>query len=199
MLRLAARSLLAAGLTLPVLAQPAPAADLSAADARADFDALRKAIEEAHGAPYRFSTRAELDRRFDAIRARIDGPLSQRALIGLLSEALAALGDGHSRIQYDDATTAALADARLLPLKILVEGERLIVISNDTPADATIRPGQEILSINGRPAKDILSAPSRGCRATASSRPVVAAACSARFPPRTGGPGRRRDVRHQRA
>jgi len=157
MLRLAARSWLAAVLTLPVLAQPAPPTDFSAADARADFDTLRKAIEEAHGAPYRFSPKAELDRRFDAIRARIDGPLSQRAFIGLVSEALAALGDGHSRIEYDEATTAAIADARLLPLKILVEGERLIVISNDTPADATIRPGMEILSINGRAARGILS------------------------------------------
>lgn len=158
MRQLACRSLLVAGLALPVLAQPAPPADLTAADARADFDMLRKAIEEAHGAPYRFLTKVELDRRFDAIRARIGGPLSQRAFIGLLSEALAALGDGHSRIEYDGATTAALASARLLPLKILVEAGRLIVFSNDTPGDATIRPGMEIRSINGRAAKEVLSA-----------------------------------------
>ena len=39
----------------------------------------------------------------------------------------------------------------------MIEGRRLMVQSNDTPDDRTIRPGMEILEINGRKPADILN------------------------------------------
>jgi hypothetical protein len=43
-----------------------------------------------------------------------------------------------------------------LPLGVAIEGSRLLVVSNNTAADSTIRPGMEILRINGRNADAIM-------------------------------------------
>jgi C-terminal processing protease CtpA/Prc len=59
------------------------------------------------------------------------------------------------RLEYDDATNAALATARMLPLRVASETGRIVVTSNDTATDATIRPGMELLSVNGRAMADI--------------------------------------------
>jgi hypothetical protein len=132
--------------------------DLTADQARADFDVLRGALEEAHGALYRFTPKPDLDRKFDALRGRLNGPVTKRALIGTLAEMLADIHDGHSGLQYDEQSLEALSTSTLLPLRVLIEGTRLVVISNDTPDDATIRPGMELVSINGRKAADVLAA-----------------------------------------
>ncbi|MBP6773471.1 MAG: hypothetical protein KA154_10770 [Gemmatimonadaceae bacterium] len=128
-------------------AQPIPAR-LSAAQAQQDLDVARKSLEEAHGALYRFTPKPELDRAFDAIRARANRELTRREFFGLVNEMLAATGDGHARADQDDSTTAELDRALRFPLKVALEGTRLVVTSNDTPNDSTVRPGMEIVSIN---------------------------------------------------
>jgi len=151
-------ALLACALSATVAhGQPATLArTLSVAEAREDFDVLRGAFEEAHGALYRFTPRAELSRRFDGYRARITAPMSPLAFVSLLAEMNAAIGDGHSRFEYDSATMAAMNGAKVFPLRVNVEGDRLVVRSNDTPRDALIRPGDDIVSINGRTAAELL-------------------------------------------
>jgi hypothetical protein len=134
------------------------AAPLTSAQAQADYDLLRRSIEEAHGGLYRYSTKAELDRRFDAYRARLSTSISRRDFIALISEMVAELRDGHARVEYDAATVATLTNARLVPLRIQLEGSRLVVISNDSPTDRTIQPGMEVTSINGHSVPAILAA-----------------------------------------
>jgi hypothetical protein len=131
--------------------------ELTAAQAQQDFDVVRHSLEEAHGALYRFSTKPELDRRFDSYRARLSQPIGKRAFGSLVAELVASIGDGHARIDFDSATTAALAAARVFPLRVVVEGPRIVVTSNDTPGDSTIRPGMELLSVNGHSANDLLA------------------------------------------
>lgn len=122
---------------------------------QADFDTLRKALEEVHGGLYRFSTKTAINHLFDSCRARLNSLHSQRAFMILLFEMLARLRDGHMRLEADAATTAALAQARLFPLRILMEGDRLMVLYNDTPGDSTIRPGMELLTVNGHTAAEM--------------------------------------------
>lgn len=123
---------------------------------RADYDLLRKALEEAHGGLYRFSTRAAMNKRFDAYRKMIEGIDDQHAFIALLSEMLATIRDGHMRLEYDPVTTAGLSQARLFPLRVSIEAAGLMVMFNDAPGDSAIRPGMEILDINGRKAGDLV-------------------------------------------
>jgi C-terminal processing protease CtpA/Prc len=129
--------------------------ELQPAQMQQDFDVLRRAVEEAHGSLYRFTAKPDLDRQFDRARATLDRPMSTLAFAGIVSEALAHVRDGHMRLEYDEATTAALAAARLFPLRVANESGRLVVTSNDTPTDRTIQPGMELLSVNGRVAADI--------------------------------------------
>jgi hypothetical protein len=129
---------------------------LTPAQALEDFDILRHALEETHAGLYRYSRKPDLDRRFDALRARLERPVDRPAFIGVVSGMLAEIRCGHTRLEYDDSTNAALARARQFPLGLAVEGSRLMVVSNDTPDDATIRPGMEVLRINGRTATEVL-------------------------------------------
>jgi hypothetical protein len=133
-------------------------AQLSASAAAADFDVLRRALEEAHGGFDRFSTRAELNRRLNAHRARLNRAMSTRVFAGIVSEAIAEIRDGHARLELDSLTSAALAGARVFPLRVQFEGDRLIVLLNDSPRDSTIVPGMEIVRINGRAVSDVVGA-----------------------------------------
>jgi len=132
--------------------------DLQPMQMRQDLDVLKRSIEEAHGGLYRFSTKAQVDGQFAAARSRVDRPLSTLTFIGVVSEAIAIVRDGHMRLEYDDATNAALATARLLPLRVASEGGKIVVAYNDASGEGTIQPGMELLSVNGRPIAEITKA-----------------------------------------
>lgn len=165
-----ARATLALAVSAPLLVAT-PAASASAFDARAavasdtltadqarrDLDILRAALEEAHGGLYRFVTKRELDARFDALRAGLSAPVTRAAFYEQLLAVLALVRDGHMRPDYDDSTVAALGRARLLPLGVVLEAHRVVVVSNDTPADTVVRPGMELLAVNGHRAGDLVA------------------------------------------
>ncbi|HJQ09503.1 MAG TPA: S41 family peptidase [Gemmatimonadaceae bacterium] len=138
-------------------AQPVRA-PLSAAAAQQDFDVLRRALEEAHGGLYRFVDKAELDRRLDEIRARLSQPVSKHEFASIIFETVAEIHDGHARVELDSLTASQLADARVLPLRVALEDDRLIVRFNDSPTDSLVRPGMEVISINGRSSESIIRA-----------------------------------------
>lgn len=131
---------------------------LQPAQLQQGFDVLRRALEEAHGGLYRYTPKADLDKTFGAFSAGLDRPMTALEFGAALSEALAAIRDGHTRLEYDDATVKALSSARLLPLRVAHEGGRLVVLANDSAADRSIRPGMELLSVNGRAAAAIIGA-----------------------------------------
>src|SRR5687768_9206086 len=78
--------------------------DLTPIQMLADFDMLRNALEESHGGLYRFSGKPEVNKLFNETRKRIEQAGNRQQFIALLSEMLAALRDGHMRLEYDDAT-----------------------------------------------------------------------------------------------
>jgi hypothetical protein len=123
-----------------------------------DFDVLRRAVEEAHGGLYRFTPKADLDRVFASARTKLDRPMTTLTFGATLSEALAAVRDGHLRLEYDDATVKAMAAAPMLPLRVAHESGRYVVTSNDTASDGTIQPGMELMSVNGKPIAEVVGA-----------------------------------------
>jgi hypothetical protein len=131
--------------------QPSAPPLLQPGQMRQDLDVLKAALEEAHGGLYRYSTKAEVDRGFAAARSRVVQPLTPLAFASEVCEALAGVRDGHMRLELDDGTLAALQSAPLLPWLVAHEAGHIIVTHNDTTADDTIRPGMELLSVNGRP------------------------------------------------
>jgi hypothetical protein len=132
------------------------AAEMTSAAAREDFDLMRQALEEAHSGLYRYSTKAEIDKAFDAARAKLGRPMSKRQFLAAMSEALTPVRCGHTGIRPDDALGAEMKQARTFPLRVMPEGTRLKVLFNDTPDDATLRPGMEVLEISGVRAAELL-------------------------------------------
>ena len=129
---------------------------LQPAEAQADFDLMRKALEEAHTGLYRFSTKAEMDKAFEAQRAKLSRPVTKLEFLAVVAETLANIRCGHTGVTPDNEFQAAAGNAPRFPLRVLIEGRRLMVLVNGTPNDQTIRPGMEILEINGRKSSDIL-------------------------------------------
>src|SRR5262245_56076062 len=62
---------------------------LQPAEAQAEFDLMRRALEEAHGGLYRFSTKAEMDKAFDAQRAKLSRPVTKLEFLAVMAETLA--------------------------------------------------------------------------------------------------------------
>lgn len=156
--RALARAALWLTFTSGALASQAPPATLDVRQAQEDFDVLHRALAEAHGGYTRFVEASALERRFASHRARLAQPVGQLEFAGILSETIAELRDGHARLELDSATATALASAALLPLRVTLEQDRIIVRLNDSPADRAIAPGMEIVSINGRASDAILRA-----------------------------------------
>lgn len=129
---------------------------LQPAQTQADFDLMRKALEEAHSGLYRYASKVEMDRTFNEERSKLSRPLSKSEFMAVLVETLAQIRCGHTGLTPDEETQKEFADARMFPLRMMVEGRRLIVLFNDTPNDQTIRPGMEVVEINGHKAEDIL-------------------------------------------
>ena len=50
-------------------------------DLREDFSIIRQTFEQAHPDPYRYLSKAELDRLFDAVAASFTGPLTGEGYI----------------------------------------------------------------------------------------------------------------------
>ena len=124
-------------------------ATLTAEQARADFDFLRRVLEEAHAGLYRYSTKADMDRVFDAQRARLNRAMRKTEFMILLSETTTAIRCGHTDIRPDGQIADAMEKDRKFPLRLRLEGDRLVVAFNDTPADDVIRPGMDLLEVNG--------------------------------------------------
>ena len=150
-------SLLGAASPLTASAIEAGAEALTPAQTQADFDLMRKALEEAHSGLYRYSSKAEMDRMFDAERAKLNRSLTSAEFMPILMETLAQIRCGHTGLTPDEGTQKELAGARTFPLRLAIEGRRLMVQSNDTPDDGTIRPGMEIIEINGQKSADLLN------------------------------------------
>ena len=133
-----------------------PTGELTQAAAQADFDLMRKALEEAHTGLYRYVTKAEMDRVFAAQRAKLNRPVTKTGFIAILAETLANIRCGHTGLSVASEMQKQMTGARMFPLRVLLEERRLMVMFNETPDDRTIRPGMEIVEVNGRKAGDIL-------------------------------------------
>lgn len=120
-----------------------------------DFYLLQHALTEAHGGLYRFHSIAEIDNKFSIDRKSLDTPMSVYAFYGKMAKLLAFIGDGHMKIDPDPARMSAQAKPLFFPFQVVCEGEKVFLLTNDTPADLTIRPGMELLQINGQNVAEI--------------------------------------------
>jgi C-terminal processing protease CtpA/Prc len=82
--------------------------------------------------------------------------MAKTEFYALAAEMIAKIRCGHTGVGPDEEMRSVTASARMFPLRVLIEGRRIMVLYNDTPADDKIRPGMELVEINGHGAGGLL-------------------------------------------
>ncbi|HQV37798.1 MAG: hypothetical protein IPL81_12935 [Flavobacteriales bacterium] len=126
-------------------------------DLREDFSIIRQTFEQAHPDPYRYLSKAELDRLFDAVAASFTGPLTGEGYIAATLPVFTAVGDAGTLL----APPAPLAEAYehtvpLIPFTVAVIGGRLY-LDEELKGFRSLPSGCELLRINGLSATDLLA------------------------------------------
>ncbi|MEO5866353.1 MAG: S41 family peptidase [Sphingomonas sp.] len=125
--------------------------DLSVAQLREDFQRLRFSLEHAHPAPSRYTPKAEIDGQLNAIERQLNRPMTDLAFYRMLAPLIAAIRNSHTSIVAPpDALASMHASHDAFPFVLrFVDGRAFIDVN--LSADATIRPGMELVELNGRP------------------------------------------------
>jgi len=117
---------------------------------KSDFALFRKALEEAHPALYRHTTKREMDAEFARAEAKLTRPMTILQFRNVLERVLAAIKDGHTGFTtyQGDEISAVLALAKQFPLALQFGRARAFVVLNQG-LDERVKPGMEVLAING--------------------------------------------------
>lgn len=140
---------------LAVAMSSAPAAPLTAQQLQADFQLVRRALEESHGGIYRYTAKEALDRVFDDTAAKLDRPMEAMEFHRLLAPAVAAVRCGHTALIIAPALQGAMEQALLLPLDVKLIGGRVYILRDFD--DASNLAGREIVAVNGVAASVIVA------------------------------------------
>ncbi|MGI4736532.1 MAG: S41 family peptidase [Janthinobacterium lividum] len=149
--------------SLRALAQPTPPAAYnptqrySVAQLQADFTYVRRALEEAHPALYWYTPQDSLDRAFARTAAALTHPMDEPEYWQLLQTLVARVHCGHTRVQHSAAYRAWFRRQPYpyLPFTVAVRQNRLFIAENQSLA-AELRPGTEILALDGHPTAEVL-------------------------------------------
>lgn len=124
---------------------------------QSDFALFRKALEEAHPALYRYTTKREMDAEFARAEAKLTRAMTILQFRNVLAPVLAAIKDGHTgfRNYQGDEISTVIASAKQFPLALTFDSTRAFVVFNQG-LDERVTPGMEVLAINEKPLAEIL-------------------------------------------
>lgn len=124
---------------------------------KSDFALFRKALEEAHAGLYRWTTKREMDAKFARADAKLTRPMTILQFHNVLQLVLAAIKCGHTQLDSypGDEITSLVNSSKLFPLALTFESSRAFVVLNEG-LDERVKPGMEVLAINGKPLAAIL-------------------------------------------
>ena len=126
---------------------------------RSDFALFRRALEEAHPALYRYTTKRDLDAQFARAEAQLTRSMTLLQFRNVLAPVRAAIKDGYgiatSTNQGDEISTV-VNSAKQFPLALTFQSRRAFVLLNQG-LDDRVKPGMEVLAINGQSFAEILS------------------------------------------
>lgn len=140
--------------------ETAPVATLSAAALRTDLDALYAGLKANHYDLYARRPQAEYDAEVARVREAIRSPLSpdQARLLFQRVLAFGNIAHANTNLPVESWQAFQAAGGRYFPLRIRVDGGRALLLESfaETPA---LRPGSEILAVDGQPVLAWLAEP----------------------------------------
>lgn len=135
----------------------------SAEALRADWRALRTALESRHAGLYLFTPKEEYDAFFDRIERRLRHRMSDLEFFAFVARAAEMTRERHTRVglwtseRISDVVNVFRRGAPTLPLEVWVLDDGVYVRRNGSEDDALV-PGTRLVSINGRPLGEVVDA-----------------------------------------
>lgn len=127
------------------------------AELKEDFDVLTTTLQAVHPSLYWFSSKGKTDSLYQAIAGRLQKPLTEFEFYERLTPVFNVLGDGHSWIRLSQAYNRKWFErTQLFPVGVKLVDDQIFV-TKDFGGEGKVMKGMEILSINGRASKDIIS------------------------------------------
>ena len=128
-----------------------------------DFQIARHALEEGHSGIYRYTSKTDMDRIFDAAARSLDRPMDVLEFLRVLAPAVASIKCGHTSVSSPESLRREINNTLpLLPFQVRVLDKRAYVfrdladLSNPESKGGALA-GKEIRSINGIPVSRIVS------------------------------------------
>jgi C-terminal processing protease CtpA/Prc len=129
----------------------------SAQQVKADFEYLYKTLEASHYDLYAHTKKEVFDKEYKRITESIADSLTLLQIDRLFLQFVALSKEGHCSIDFPFSSYGHYLQngGTLFPLNVYFRNSRVFVLDNFS-ADSSIIPGDEIVSINRKPDKDVL-------------------------------------------
>jgi hypothetical protein len=144
----------------PAFGQDAGPPSLTSAGLIEDMDVLRRVYETAHPGLYRYNTKAQMDGHFAALRTEFARDRTLAEAYVAFSQFLSKIKCGHTYANFfnqpKDVVRTLFAGKNRVPFGFRWIGGRMIV-TRDLSPEPRLKPGSEILAIDGIRVPDILA------------------------------------------
>jgi len=122
-----------------------------------DFNFLLEKLKEYHPQLYLYTSRESFDTRVDAILTSINQDLSIIEFFNLIAPLVENVKCSHTGIRLpEDVQKGIYSNENFLPLKLLIEGNKVLCLKNYDNSNSAINPADEILSINNNSMQNII-------------------------------------------
>jgi len=124
-----------------------------------DINYTEKYLTKFHPDPFKYISKDSLHAFILKQKEKIDSPLTEMQLRFYVKQIIAKIGCGHSDVAASKKYTNAIKKTNrpILPVNIFINDSNRLFIFNNLSNDSTIKPGDEILSINNHTSKQILN------------------------------------------
>lgn len=121
-----------------------------------DLQFLRLKLEKYHPNLYLYTSKETLDAFFDSLNAGISRPMTELEFYNLVTLLNSKIKDGHTMfLPGDDATAYFNIKSKFFPFTVFA-GNNSLHIHTNCSRDTGLKPGAEIISINGISAAEIM-------------------------------------------
>jgi hypothetical protein len=128
---------------------------LTPAEMRSDFHYLRRALEETHPGLYRYNTREQMRQEMDSLDGLLTGGMRFYDYYKLLASLIADIRCAHTTIFPAPDLAKLFSVCRVFPYGVIYIDNHVYLTLNASTDDVSVKPGFELLSINGRPIDSI--------------------------------------------